>query len=111
VEKNQRALLLLVTIQLDESRIANLETQRLQLVEQEKDLEKEANEAAELVRAEEAGLFRTAPGLPSVSLTRQDQVTRNQEDLRRTRAALEQQLMTLRTRLAGLEKSLEEILR
>jgi len=111
LEKGQRAQLILVRIQIDQGRAAALESQRIQLLEQERDLEKESTEAAALARAQDSGLLRTAPGAPNTINARKDQASRKLEEVRRMRTSVEQELTALRNRIATMEKSLEEALR
>jgi chromosome segregation ATPase len=109
--KTQKAQLMLARIQIDESRSAALELQRRDLAAQERGLIQEAEEAATLVAAEEAGLIKTAEGAPSTGWTRREEAERALEEVRQTRSSVEQQLATLRKRIAATEKRLEEAVR
>jgi hypothetical protein len=122
LEKGQKAQIILARIQIDESRAATLETQRLQLLAEEQDLEKDAARDATVSRTEgSAGrtLVRVAPDgsqeiLPSPppnSGSTTADPARNLDDVRRSRQSLDVKIAELREQIAVWEKQLDEVLR
>jgi len=124
LEKGQNALVALARIQVDESRVAVLEAQRLQLLSREQDLEKRmaGNAAAipqerpgavpTLVQAVPDGSQRIVQAVPaSPAADRFTESPQRLEEVRRSRQAIEQSIAGLRKRIALWEKYLDDVLR
>lgn len=116
LDNGQKVLAALARIQIDESRVASLEAQRLQLLSSEQDHRKEA---AATLRSLEGGsspvALHTATGEESTAgadLTplrnRLSQANQKAEEAARTRKGIEQAIAALRARIATLEKFVEE---
>ncbi|MCW5965565.1 MAG: hypothetical protein KIT83_16125 [Bryobacterales bacterium] len=123
VESDQKALITLIRIQIDESRIASLELQRMQLLASERELKEAAENANAALRAidnaSSTGAIQTADGdeapLGSVDLTplraRHAEAVQRASEATSERQRLSESIAALRKRVATLEKSLEGMLR
>jgi hypothetical protein len=118
LESGQKALMALARIQIDESRVAYLEAQRLQLSTKEQELSKEAERAAATLRGLAGGsgmaVAQAATGGDSTASLdlgpyqqRLSQATQKSAEATRARQTIEQTLAVLRSRIAAMEKALE----
>lgn len=118
LEKGQNVLIALLGVQIGEGRLAQLETQRQQLLAQERELQKETAQAAGAHRQEKGGaaLTRVRPdGQPEFGSSAESagQTARaaesagRLEEVRRSRQAVEQAIRNLQRQIAAWEKLLE----
>lgn len=117
--KTQQAILLLYQIQLDESRLAVLQTRDETMALQERD---QGKAAGALAAAQSANSAVTPAGLPitdpDAQAAAREEVSnriastnRLLDQTRAQRAAIQKQMDALRTRIAALEKTVSETLR
>jgi hypothetical protein len=119
LDSGQKALMTLVRIQINESRVAHLEAQRVQVSAKEQDYRKEADNAAATLRRlengsgaasvqSETGAIESGASLDLTPFrTRHAQAAQRAEETTRTRQNMDQAIAALRSRIAALEKSLE----
>jgi hypothetical protein len=117
-ERTHAALVALARIQIDEGRVAALEAQRLQLMAQEHDLEREAGPASSDGPSGAKVMLRVMPdGQPEVvssgsaGASQATPAGRRLSETQRRRLEIEQSIEGLRKRIAVWEKQLEEALR
>ncbi|HXK01420.1 MAG TPA: hypothetical protein VMS37_03395 [Verrucomicrobiae bacterium] len=122
IEKNQRVLVGLASLQRDENRAALLEAQRAQLVAQVERVNQEFSRASAAARDEESHALPTAmetspggtarlvqPAGASPTKERAAELARQLEELHRNLEPLEQSIRELMRRIAAGEKDLETL--
>jgi len=119
VEKGQRALLALLAIQVNDQRMASLETQRQRLAAEEQELDKKARQAAEEARNVDGGalavLLPNGGDQQSVIQAeirkRQDDADRRLGEVRRSLDTIDRQIAALQEQITTMEKQLTEALK
>ncbi len=118
LEKGQRALLALIRLQADESRVTALEGQRLQLSTREQSLRKDVEAAGLSVNAPPLMVMNpdgsTAPAPPvddGPARARLAQVTSSLKEVEQARQTLDRDIARLKERIAAVEKYIEDVLR
>jgi hypothetical protein len=122
LQQGQKGQLALARIQIDESRVASLEVQKLQLISREQELEKEVAAASAFLRGEEGGASSPVAVSPTVAAdstgaaagilaSRLAQAKSALDETRRARASVEGRIVALRARIDRMEQFLEEAMR
>lgn len=119
LEKGQRGLLAVLTIQVNENRLSSLEEERKRLAAEEQDLDKQIRQASDELRSIDGGglavLLAAGQGQEAAFRAsvreRQDQAGRRIDDVRRNLQAMDQQIAALRNQIAVLEKQVADAMK
>ena len=113
LEKGQKALLALLSVQIDEARLTTLEAQRQRLAAQAQDLEKQTRQLTEEVRNVDSGTLAVALPTGNVAAdgafraeigNRQRESELRLDEVRRSLQGVDQEIGALRSRVREMEK-------
>jgi septal ring factor EnvC (AmiA/AmiB activator) len=119
LEKGQKALLAILTIQINESRVSLLEEQRKRLATEEQDLDKQIRQTNDDLRNIDGGglniVTAAVPGQEAAIRAsvrdRQDQAIRRVDEVRRSLQVMDQQIAALRSQISALERQVTEAMK
>lgn len=120
LDKGQKALLAILTIQVNENRVSLLEEQRKRLATEEQDLDKQIRQTNDDLRNIDGGgvSLATAAAGPGQEAAirasmrdRQDQSIRRIDEVRRSLQGMDQQIAAIRGQIALLERQVTEAMK